>query len=282
MTQIPGYEITEQLQVSEKKIVYRAWSEERQKSVIIKILKAEYPSLEEITILKHEYQIAVNLDVEGIIKAHSLEKYRNGFALVLEDIGGESLHTWLGRRNRPLNHAREQNLPPCSEKFTSSSAVPPPWAKSLISLATTITPQITEEFLDEFLQIAISLAEIIGEIHQEQIIHKDIKPSNIIINPHTRQVKISDFSIATPLVKEMPQWDSQPVMLGTLAYMSPEQTGRMNRMLDYRTDFYSLGITYYEMLTSKLPFASNDPLELIHNHIAVTPGDHYWQRVIYS
>ena len=271
MTQIPGYEITEQLQVSEKKIVYRAWSEERQKSVIIKILKAEYPSLEEITILKHEYQIAINLDVEGIIKAHSLEKYRNGFALVLEDIGGESLQTWLGRKNSPLNHTRKQNLPPCSAQCTSSAAVPTPWVKSLISLATTITPQITEKFLKDFLQIAISLAEIIGEIHQEQIIHKDIKPSNIIINPHTKQVKISDFSIATPLVKEMPQWDSQPVMLGTLAYMSPEQTGRMNRMLDYRTDFYSLGITYYEMLTGKLPFASNDSLELIHNHIAVTP-----------
>ena len=123
----------------------------------------------------------------------------------------------------------------------------------------------------EFLVLAIPITEIIGEIHAQNVIHKDINPDNIVFNPKTKEVKIIDFGIATQLSRENPTLKNPNVLEGTLAYISPEQTGRMNRGLDYRSDFYSLGVTFYEMLTGKLPFESSDPLELVHSHIAKPP-----------
>lgn len=126
------------------------------------------------------------------------------------------------------------------------------------------------ELLD-FLKISINLVETIGQLHQNSIIHKDIKPQNIIINPKTAQVKITDFGIASLLSRENQTIKSPNLLEGTLFYMSPEQTGRMNRSIDYRTDFYSLGVTFYEMLTSQLPYQSTDAMELVHCHIAKQP-----------
>ena len=125
--------------------------------------------------------------------------------------------------------------------------------------------------LPEFLQAAIRLTAILGKIHQHQIMHRDLNPSNIIWNPATDVLKIIDFGIAVPLSHGHPAAFNPNVLEGTLAYMSPEQTGRMNRELDYRTDFYSLGITLYEMLLGFLPFQSADTMELIHCHLAKTP-----------
>ncbi|MEH1847321.1 MAG: AAA family ATPase [Nostoc sp.] len=124
------------------------------------------------------------------------------------------------------------------------------------------------ESLMEFLQIAIALCNILNILYCERIIHKDIKPSNILINPETKQVKLIDFSISSLLPQETQMLLSPNVLEGTLAYISPEQTGRMNRGIDYRTDFYSLGITFYELLTGELPFKSNDVMEMVHCHIA--------------
>ncbi|MBO0352309.1 AAA family ATPase [Phormidium pseudopriestleyi FRX01] len=120
----------------------------------------------------------------------------------------------------------------------------------------------------QFFPIALRLSEIIGSIHQARIIHKDLKPSNILINPDTQVIKLIDFGISTLLSRETPSLLNPGELQGTLAYLSPEQTGRMNRNLDYRTDFYSLGVTFYELLTGELPFVSDDPLELVHSHIA--------------
>ena len=226
MNKLPGYKIEAPIKIASNKIIYRGQRKSDKKPVIIKTLTAEYPSLEEITRLKQEYQISQQLNLEGVIKVYSLEKYLHSFALILEDIDGESLKDILG------NH----------------------------SLSVT-----------ESLTIALQLAQALGELHHKQIIHKDIKPSNIIINLSKEQVKITDFSIATCLSRETHQPDNQSLLEGTLAYMSPEQTGRMNRSIDYRSDFYSLGVTIYEMVTGQLPFNSNDPLELIHYHIAVKP-----------
>src|SRR4028118_1212450 len=125
--------------------------------------------------------------------------------------------------------------------------------------------------LEEFLLLAIATTEILGQLHRANIIHKDINPSNIVYNPQTKQLKIIDFGISTQLSRETPILKKPGVLEGTLAYISPEQTGRMNRSLDYRTDFYSLGVTFYELLTGQLPFETEDALELVHWHIARHP-----------
>ncbi|MEH2093552.1 trifunctional serine/threonine-protein kinase/ATP-binding protein/sensor histidine kinase [Nostoc sp.] len=122
--------------------------------------------------------------------------------------------------------------------------------------------------LQEFLEIAIALCNTLDVLYHERIIHKDIKPANILINSKTKQVKLIDFSIASLLPRETQTLVNPNVLEGTLAYISPEQTGRMNRGIDYRTDFYSIGVTFYELLTGELPFVSNDAMELVHCHIA--------------
>ena len=123
--------------------------------------------------------------------------------------------------------------------------------------------------LTDQLRIAVKLVDILGRLHGRQVIHGDIKPSNIIVNVRSGDVKITDLSSSQSYRTDEPL--NACFMAGTLAYMSPEQTGRMNRMPDYRTDFYSFGITLYEMLSGELPFTSDDPIEQIYWHIAKTP-----------
>ncbi|MBD2579579.1 ATP-binding sensor histidine kinase [Oscillatoria sp. FACHB-1406] len=125
---------------------------------------------------------------------------------------------------------------------------------------------------ENFLKIGIQLAEILHQLYQNRVIHKDIKPANILIHPETQQVKLIDFSISSLLPKETQEIQNPNTLEGTLAYISPEQTGRMNRGIDYRSDFYALGVTFYELLTGCLPFESKDPMELIHSHIAKIPA----------
>ncbi|BAY28177.1 multi-sensor signal transduction histidine kinase [Nostoc carneum NIES-2107] len=140
-----------------------------------------------------------------------------------------------------------------------------------ISLKDYFTKNQRVTSLEEFLVLAIALCDILDLLYHERIIHKDIKPGNILINPETKQVKLIDFSIASLLPRETQTLVNPNVLEGTLAYISPEQTGRMNRGIDYRTDFYSLGVTFYELLAGELPFASNDPMELVHSHLAKIP-----------
>ncbi len=125
--------------------------------------------------------------------------------------------------------------------------------------------------LSEFLSLTIQVADILGQVHQRHVIHKDINPSNIVLNPTTGQLKLIDFGISTVLSQENQTLRNPNVLEGTLAYISPEQTGRMNRAIDYRTDFYSLGATFYELLTGQLPFETTDAMELVHSHIAKLP-----------
>ncbi|MBE9155853.1 AAA family ATPase [Nodosilinea sp. LEGE 06152] len=206
--------------------VYAGVRLQNQQPVIVKRLRDDYPSLEDITRLRHEFKILDSLNHPGIIKPLGLETDQNGLALLLEDFGGVALKDYLSQH----------------------------------SLA-----------IAEFLAIALQLADALINLHQNQIVHKDINPQNILIQPQSRQVKIIDFSIASRLSQENSAVSNPTLLEGTLAYLSPEQTGRMNRAIDYRSDFYSLGVTFYEMLTGQLPFQSTDPLELVHSHIAKTP-----------
>ncbi|MCU0541232.1 MAG: AAA family ATPase [Oscillatoriaceae cyanobacterium Prado104] len=125
--------------------------------------------------------------------------------------------------------------------------------------------------LTQFLEIARQMADILHDLHGNRVIHKDIKPANILIHPDTKQIKLIDFSIASLLPKETQEIKNPDRLEGTLAYLAPEQTGRMNRGIDYRSDFYSLGVTLFELLAGQLPFESNDAMELVHCHIAKQP-----------
>lgn len=123
----------------------------------------------------------------------------------------------------------------------------------------------------QFLKLAIRLAEALQAVHDARTIHKDINPNNILINPATEAIQLIDFGISSVLPKERQGIANPGALEGTLLYMSPEQTGRMNRSIDYRTDLYSLGATFYEMLTNRPPFDFDDPMEIVHHHIAHEP-----------
>src|SRR5216683_2389422 len=125
--------------------------------------------------------------------------------------------------------------------------------------------------VSHFLRIAIPLAGALRHVHERGLIHKDIKPANILVNGATGAVKFTGFGIASRLLRERPALEPPETIAGTLAYMAPEQTGRMNCSIDARSDLYSVGITLYQILTGSLPFTASDPMEWVHCHIARKP-----------
>ncbi|WP_437902817.1 AAA family ATPase [Sorangium sp. So ce327] len=125
--------------------------------------------------------------------------------------------------------------------------------------------------IERFFPLALRLAAALAEMHRRHVIHKDIKPQNLLYNPDTGEVKITDLGIASLSPREAQELTHDGLIEGTLAYMAPEQTGRMNRWVDERTDLYSLGVTFYEMLTGTLPFQASDPVEWVYCHIAQAP-----------
>ncbi len=226
MITLANYIFTEIIYTGTKSSVYRGYRQSDNTPVVVKILNTEYPHFRELVLFRNQYTLAKNLEIKGIITPYSLENYRNGYALVMEDFGGISL-----------------------DKYTEGKPLP----------------------LDKFFPLAIALVQIIEDLSKQKVIHKDIKPQNILINPQTKEVKLIDFSIASLLSRETQTIINPNVLEGTMAYISPEQTGRMNRGIDYRTDFYSLGVTFFELLTGELPFLAKDPMELVHCHLAKTP-----------
>jgi serine/threonine protein kinase len=122
-----------------------------------------------------------------------------------------------------------------------------------------------------FLRLAIATTTALAQIHRHGLIHKDIKPSHIFVNKATGQVKLTGFGVASRLPRERQAPDPPEVIAGTLAYMAPEQTGRMNRSIDGRSDLYALGVSFYQMLTGSLPFVADDPMDWVHCHIARKP-----------
>src|SRR5215469_1681908 len=123
-----------------------------------------------------------------------------------------------------------------------------------------------------FLHLAVSVAAALGKLHQRGLVHKDIKPANILVNSATGHVRLTGFGIASRLVRERQSPHPPETIAGTLAYMAPEQTGRMNRSIDSRSDLYALGVTFYQMLTGALPFTAADPMEWVHCHLARQPA----------
>ena len=121
-------------------------------------------------------------------------------------------------------------------------------------------------------RIAIGIAAALGKVHQRGLVHKDLKPAHILVNHDGGRFALTGFGIAPALPRERQAPEPPETIAGTLAYMAPEQTGRMNRSIDSRSDLYSLGVTLYQMLTGALPFTASDPMEWVHCHIARKPA----------
>jgi PAS domain S-box-containing protein len=125
--------------------------------------------------------------------------------------------------------------------------------------------------MPSFLRIAITVVAALTQVHRRGLVHKDIKPTNILVNRMTGEIKLTGFGIASRLPRERQVPAPPESIAGTLAYMAPEQTGRMNRSIDARSDLYALGVTFYQMLTGSLPFTAAEPMEWVHCHIARKP-----------
>ena len=125
--------------------------------------------------------------------------------------------------------------------------------------------------LGRFLRLAIAISAALGQMHRRGLVHKDIKPANILVNRASEEIKLTGFGITSRLSRERPSPAPPETIAGTLAYMAPEQTGRMNRSIDSRSDLYAIGVTFYQMLTGALPFTASDPMEWVHCHVARWP-----------
>ncbi|MFM7602834.1 MAG: protein kinase domain-containing protein, partial [Pseudanabaena sp.] len=220
---IQGYQIEQQIYAGSRTIVYRGIRIADSQPVVLKILRNDRPTHQDLLRLQNHYTIAKNLNSQGIVKPIGLENYGNGYILVMPDQGYSALSDYISSNHLDLT---------------------------------------------EVLAIAIQMATILDDLYRQCVIHKDINPSNILIEPITKQIKLTDFGLASLLPHETQTLISANVLEGTLAYMAPCQTGRMNRGIDYRCDFYALGVTLFELLTGQLPFNSDDPLEIVHCHLA--------------
>ena len=222
MTTIPGYKLLGLLFECTRTVVYRAMRLDDQKPVVLKMLRPEQTTAENVEMLRHENDVTSRLDLEGVVRCYGFENGDRSPVLVLEDFGAA----------------------PLSELIEPSGLG-----------------------LDLFFSIAARLATTLSELHYRGIVHNDINPSNIFINRQSGHVKLTAFGLSGPCDGDY----ASNVPISSLAYRSPEQAGRMGRSVDYRTDLYSLGVTFYQLLTGRLPFVSEDPLVLIHSHIAREP-----------
>ncbi len=226
MFMLPGYKISEEIYETDNLRIYRGYTVRKRIPVIIKVLKEESTNAVEVSMLRHEYEITRNLDIEGIIKPIKFEKAGSTFALIMKDIKALSLKEYI------QNHLID---------------------------------------LHGFLDIAIQLSEILGQLHQNRIIHRGLKPENILIHPDIGKCYITDFSKAVLFPAESKNNPRLKNVAGTLEHMPPEQIGRLNISIDQRSDLYSLGVVFYEILTGCLPLQADSPDEWIHTHISQRP-----------
>ncbi|WP_165703670.1 protein kinase domain-containing protein [Enhygromyxa salina] len=221
---LADYRVTGPLHGSGRSRLLCAVSERDGSEVIAKVFDIADETVE--ARVQHEFELIRGLDVEGIVRAESLQRVGDQLVLILERAPGVDLRVL----------AAGQPLP-----------------------------------LELFGQIAIQIAEILAQTHAQRIIHRDIKPANLLFDAKSGRAHLADFGISVLLESERRHIYDDQILSGTLPYISPEQTGRTNRSVDFRSDLYSLGVTFYELLTGQRPFEDTSPLELIHAHLARTP-----------
>ncbi|HVJ88935.1 MAG TPA: AAA family ATPase, partial [Labilithrix sp.] len=233
----PGYSISACIYDGARTIVYRGVQDSTGKPVVLKLLRESSTSPKQLGRLRLEHQLLEKVSIDGVAKAIGTIHHKGHHALILDDAGGMSLDQHMRAGTWKPPHSREQ-------------------------LAT-------------FLRIAESVAETLARVHETRVIHKDVKPHNIVFNVETSVVKLIDFDVAALVASEAPELLNPSALEGTLEYLSPEQTGRMNRAIDHRSDLYSLGITFFHLLTGQVPFSNKDALELLHAHMAkIAPSVH--------
>ena len=223
---IDGYRPLDELPVADASVlVFRAVGDRDGKPVVLKILRNPYASPLERASFRWEYELLRGLDIPGVVRAYDYAAYGGCPAIVLEDLGGQTLSDLLGARPLPLVEA---------------------------------------------LRCAVQLAGTLDRLHRAGVLHRGVSPSCVVLAEDGRVV-LTDFSQATDQSGLRPAPRAAGLMAARLPYMSPEQTGRMNRSVDDRSDLYALGVTLYHMLTGAPPFAGDDPLALIYAHIATPP-----------
>jgi predicted ATPase/signal transduction histidine kinase/serine/threonine protein kinase len=228
---LPGYHITELLGDGAVIALYRGYRHHDRQPVLIKLLRDDYRSPKYLDRLKREYEVLRRLSIPGIARTLDLEPTAQLPALVLEDCGAQLWKNLIAQR---------------SAEITAHSVARFEW----------------------ILEITLQVVAVLMQLHEQQLVHQQIYPSNILVNPENQQVQL--------LTAGLPDWFTKSWEQGTgieesLWYMSPEQTGRMNQAVDYRTDFYSLGVTLYQSLAGELPFPTRDLNELVHCHVAQQP-----------
>ncbi|EKQ53622.1 MULTISPECIES: diguanylate cyclase [unclassified Clostridium] len=230
-----GYENIETLYESRDTIVCRARNKQGEIR-ILKTIKDNYPSEEQLAQLEYEYSILNQLEGQGIIHVCELIKHYKGHIIVMENIDGIPL----------LNVPVFESIRNENKKLSTNK-------------------------LMLILNIFIKMTEVIGKLHDKNLIHKEINPGIFLIKSDFSQVSILDFGLTKKINNSRKEFHNTEGIEVLLPYISPEQTGRMGRLIDYRTDFYSLGVSMYELITGKRPFTTNNMLEMIHSHIAKTP-----------
>jgi PAS domain S-box-containing protein len=232
MNESSGYVVKEKLHESARTLVQRAVQISDGRPIVLKRLKASYVTPDSLVRFKREFEVT--------------SSFQSGPEQINSVISAFSFETLEGVPTLVL------------EDFGGISLNQLKKTKTVWDIA-------------EFLNLATQVTDALSQVHARQIMHKDINPSNIVLNPATGEAKLIDFGLSARLPRETISRASTDLMEGTLAYISPEQTGRINRAVDYRTDFYSLGVTFYELLTGKVPFEERDLLALLHSHIAKQP-----------
>ena len=230
----PGFRVDAVLLRSAWRISMRAERLADGAMVVLKTVDAQYPTRQQVAELQREHRILQRLQsVPGVVRLHGLLRFGNG-NLAIET-------AWVGRS---LAHTLAQSL----AEQGSKPGLP----------------------LAQVLELAAALAQTLGQVHEHDIVHKNIEPRSVVLDG-AGQSSLIDFGFASELSLERQNDSLERRLEGALPYLSPEQTGRMNRDLDYRSDFYSLGILLFELLTGRLPFEASSALEWVHSHISRPP-----------
>jgi len=239
---LPGYRVGKLLYKSSRSMYFIGHDIDQNKKVIIRFLKKKQLSTADIAEFKNEYELMKGLsDIDGVPFPLQMESTAYGPAMILKFFDGCLLADTV-----------QKTYPESSPAEGSSESS-------------------ENDPIEEFLSIGIPLTRLIEKLHNAGLIHQQIQPENIIWNEKAGRVWIIDFANAQKKSLHYKKSGIKNISSGNLSYISPEQTGRTNRTIDFRTDFYSLGVTFYQMITGSLPFETKDAMQMVHSHIAKTP-----------